>query len=196
MQTDNLKKTFKSFLLNISFQPSYERLAKHSLKMHPYYAIFYEIPDDDIIAAVRRSAFLTEDGKITLWKSREKKILKLTSEHLSVAESVKKAGFNVGPWPFPSYSIEHCKYIPILQCMKCFEYETHPTKNCKSKKDICSECSKENHTYGNCPNPNLAKCVNCLKMGNENPNHITMWNSCPEKKKILKRKRDEKKEKD
>ena len=121
-------------------------------------------------------------------------MIKLTFEHQSVADSVKEKGFSVGGWAIPGHAIRYEEHYPILQCMKCFEFETHATNKCKIKYQICSECACRNHTFRNCPNPNAAKCVNCLKKGSEF-NHRTLANACPEKRKIILRKRKEEQEK-
>ena len=179
--------------LNLTFQPSKERLAQHTLTIRPFNRTILDFSDEQIVAGVRSSVLFTEEPNITLWKNKELKLIKLTFDKLSDAESVKRAGFTVGSWRIPSHSIRHAQYFPILMCMRCFEYESHPTKECKINHDICSECSSKNHTYRNCPRPTPPKCVNCTKKGLD-ANHRTLANTCPEKRRILQRKRQEKAE--
>ena len=191
-QSDQIKSLFKN-QLKLSFIPSRERMAKTTLSIRPFNVAFFDYDDEQILAAIRRAASLTEDAKIILWKDKKLKLIKLTFESHSIAESVKRNGFRVGTWTFTSRSIWYAQHFQILQCMKCFEYETHSTKNCKSKVITCSECASHSHTFRNCPNPRPGRCVNCLKKGND-ANHRTLANNCPEKRKIVNRKRNEKEE--
>ena len=192
IQSNNIKLKLKQ-QLNLTFQPSKERMAQHTLTIRPFNRTIFDYSEEQIVTAVKRSVFFTDDPNITLWKNKELKLLKLTFDRMSDAEKVKKAGFTVGTWKIPSYNIRYAQYFPILMCMRCFEYESHPTKECKLKHDICSECASKNHTYRNCPRPTPPKCVNCTKKGVD-ANHRTLANTCPEKRRILQRKRQEKAE--
>ena len=192
LQRNDIKLKLKQHL-NLTFQPSKERLAQHTLTIRPFNRTIFDFSDEQIIAGVRSSVFFTEEPNITIWKNKDVKLIKLTFNRLSHAESVKNAGFTVGSWRIPSYNIRYAQYFPILMCMRCFEFESHPTKECKIKHDICSECASTNHTYRNCPRPSPPKCVNCTKKG-LNADHRTLANTCPEKRRILQRKRQEKAE--
>ena len=191
IESDVIKSKLKE-KLKLSVLPSHARTAKHTLVMRPFNRAFYDHDDESILNSVRRSAFLTDDAKIQIYKNKNLRLLKLTFEHITVAESVKEVGFRVGPWKVSPQSIDFEEYFQVLQCMKCFEFETHSTKDCKVKYNICGDCAQRNHTYRNCPG-RPPKCVNCLKKGNDF-NHRTLSNACPEKRKILKRKREEKHE--
>ena len=189
MQEENIKRELKN-KLKLSFHPSNARMAKHTLTMRPFNAAIYDYDDQYIIKEVRRAAYLSDDAQIKLYKNKAQRMLKLTFEHQSVADSVKERGFSIGGWSIPNYSIRYEEHFAILQCMKCFEFESHATNQCKIKYQICSECASRTHTFRNCPNPRAAKCVNCLKKGADF-NHRTLANSCPEKRKIILRKRKE-----
>ena len=191
LQNEEIKTKFKQ-QLQLTFQPSAERLAKHTLTIRPYNEAFFDFSEEQILTAVRRAAFLTDEANITIWKDKKLKLLKITFARQTDAESVKKVGFRIGSWKIPNHAISYHEYLPILQCMRCFAYESHSTKNCKAANEICSECAKPHHNFRNCPRPTPPRCVSCLKKGNQNPNHRTLANFCPERRKILKRKRKEK----
>ena len=193
MQRNEVKNKLKEHL-QLSFQPSGERMARHTLTIRPFNVAVFDYSDEQLLAAVRRSAFITDDSSILVYKNKEKKLIKLTFDRQSDAESLKKAGLRIGTWAIPKHRISYAQYFAILMCTRCMAYESHSTKDCKQSYEICSECAQKHHTFRNCPRPTPPQCINCLKKG-KNANHRTLANACPEKRKILARKRKEEAEK-
>ena len=181
--------------IGLQFQPSLERLASCTLVIRPHNASAFDDADDVIAAAVRRAAGAPVDEPITIWRSNDRKTVKLIFQHRTYAETVQKNGFGVGGFYFSKYRIQFGEYFHINQCMKCFEFETHTTRNCKSTTLLCSECGSEGHIWRHCPQPSPPRCINCRKRG-QDCNHRTLANTCPLKKEIIRRKRDEKYQKE
>ena len=88
----------------------------------------------------------------------------------------------------PALSI--CKeiFVEILICFKCYQLEDHPTSSCPKSNDykICSVCASLEHTHRECTSSN-GKCINCEE-GND---HSTLAMSCPFRKQLSKKKRQE-----
>ena len=83
-----------------------------------------------------------------------------------------------------------CKeiFVEILICFKCYQLEDHPTSLCPKSKDykICSLCASLQHTHRECTSSNR-KCINC----EEGTYHSTLAMSCPFRKQVSKKKRQE-----
>ena len=177
--------------IGLSFQPSLERLAGCTLVIRPHNTSAFDDADDVILAAVRRAAGAPADEPISIWKSQDKKTVKLIFQHRTYAETVQTNGFGVGGFYFSKYRIRFGEYFHINQCMKCFEFETHTTRNCQSTILLCSECGSEGHIWRHCPQPSPPRCINCRKRGQDD-HHRTLGNSCPLKKELIRKKRNEK----
>ena len=82
-----------------------------------------------------------------------------------------------------------CKeaYAHLKICHKCYEYETHTQKDCKSTRLVCSECAQHGHNFKNCPAGSHKKCINCTKK-NLPGAHSTMASMCPVRKEAMKAK--------
>ena len=80
--------------------------------------------------------------------------------------------------------ISRDEFISILTCFKCYKMEDHPTKNCRETKDLCSECAEEGHRWAECTSQ-VKRCLNC------GGSHRTLAMACPEKKKWINEKRDQ-----
>ena len=83
-----------------------------------------------------------------------------------------------------------CKeiFVEIWICFKCYQLEDHPTSSCPKSKDykISSLCASLEHTHRECTSRNR-KCMNCEE-GND---HSTLAMSCPFRKQVSKKKRQE-----
>lgn len=104
-------------------------------------------------------------------------------------------GFNMSVQPD---QIKREKFVNLLTCFCCYEFQSHTTNDCPQKNTIlCSECAEIGHTYRECQNPNK-KCVNCFRKGYQNYNHRCLAMACPYKKKLIQEKTEveEKKEED
>ena len=74
-------------------------------------------------------------------------------------------------------------------CFKCYAFDSHYTKECKSKRKVCSNCAEEGHAHyeNRCAPGQKNKCVNCKRQGKRYDHH-TLSNRCPTKKEFINRK--------
>ena len=190
LQTPFITKNLKE-RIGLVFQPSLERLASCTLVIRPHNLATFDAPDEEILSSARRAAGIPPSAPIEIWKSEKLKTIKLTFQHRRDAEAAKKKGLPIGGFFFPAHQIGHDEFFNVMQCMKCYRFEAHTTRECKSNTVICSECSSEGHNYRHCPNPRPPRCINCRREGKDDA-HRTLANSCPAKKEIIRRKRNEK----
>lgn len=64
-------------------------------------------------------------------------------------------------------------YLQPMICGKCLSVG-HTTNKCSQTILTCSHCSETGHTYRNCPhknNPEMKKCVNCVRYNNNSVNN-------------------------
>ena len=190
LHSEYITKYLKEYC-GLNFAPSRERIAKCTLVIRPYNEYVFELSEEEILTAARRAAGVPEEAKINLWRKKENKLIKLTFEHRTHADRAKNTGIGLGGFYFSSKQIEYAEHIPILQCMRCFEFEHHTTSECTAEQATCSECSREGHSFRTCVRPTPPQCVNCLKRGND-PNHRALANDCKVKKEIIRAKRKRK----
>ena len=88
----------------------------------------------------------------------------------------------------PAHNICKENFVKILIFFKCYQLEDHPTSSCPKSKDykICSLCASFEHIHRECTSSNR-KCINC----EEGNNHSTLAMSCPFRKQVSKKKRQE-----
>lgn len=114
-------------------------------------------------------------------------VFKVELETTEMAARLKMRGvlaFNVKISPD---QIETETYIDVQICFNCYKLDDHPTARCpEARKTVCSECSGA-HSFRECPPDAPKRCLNCGGA------HRTMAMSCPQKKEIIKRKREEEK---
>ena len=189
LQTPFITKNLKE-RIGLVFQPSLERLASCTLVIRPHNLATFDAPDEEILSSARRAAGIPPSAPIEIWKSEKLKTIKLTFQHRRDAEAAKKKGLPIGGFFFPAHQIGHDEFFNVMQCMKCYRFEAHTTRECKSNTVICSECSSEGHNYRHCPNPRPPRCINCRREGRDD-DHRTLANFCPAKKEIIRRKRND-----
>lgn len=105
-------------------------------------------------------------------------VLKIICPDTSIANRILENGFNFFNTRVTPQQCEPEKFVHLLICYKCYEIESHPTKDCKITTIVCSECAQEGHTFRSCQSSTKA-CVNCTAPYN---NHRTLAASCPYRK--------------
>ena len=112
-------------------------------------------------------------------------VFKVEFENTQMAERVVANGmlcFNVKISPT---HIQREEYHDIQVCFNCYELDDHIQLHCKQpRQDRCSECTGD-HNYRVC-NSEIKKCLNC------GGSHRTLAMSCPERKHIIKQRKEEK----
>lgn len=119
-------------------------------------------------------------------------VVKIRFADTAITDRVLTNGFLAFNMSVIADQITREKFINLLTCFNCYEYETHTTNNCPHKNvQICSECAQTGHTFRECKEDTKA-CINCKKENNPNYNtHRTLAMACPLKKKQIKDKEDE-----
>ena len=74
------------------FQPSLDRLANCTLMIRTYNLSPFAVPNVDILTSARRAAGLPPSAPVEIWKSEKLNTIKITIQHRSQAETVKKRG--------------------------------------------------------------------------------------------------------
>lgn len=117
-------------------------------------------------------------------------VIKLTCSDTNQTERLLRDGLTMFHTRIPPSNIEQEKFTPILICFKCYQFEKHTTNNCPSKTTVCSECGETGHRHFDCTSTNKT-CLNCPT----NNNHRTLAPSCPYRKRIIKDKEQQLKDK-
>lgn len=120
-------------------------------------------------------------------------IMKIRLEESSMVEKALQKGLLAFNMAISSTQIEQEQYIHIETCYNCYAMEDHQTKDCPhTGLKVCSECSETGHTFKECTNTEKA-CLNCKKVGNSGT-HRTLAMTCPQRKKIINDKINQKKQ--
>lgn len=111
-------------------------------------------------------------------------VCKITFETTEMAIKAEQNGLLLFHVAITPDQIEREEYINVQMCFCCYKLEDHTTKECPDLGNkICSECSQPGHIFNECSST-TKKCINC-----EGP-HRTMSMACPEKKRIIKEKKE------
>jgi hypothetical protein len=138
----------------------------------------------------RSSADLkTEISKLNQWakiteiiKIKEyTHVFKIFCTDVSTASRILSDGFIAFSTKISASQCEPEEFTHILICYKCYQYETHSTKDCKIGYDVCSECAQRGHTYKECPSSEK-RCLNCPP---DNNSHRTLAAKCPFRKSTI-----------
>lgn len=78
-----------------------------------------------------------------IYKFPNSNTLKITFNESAKAIKAQEHGIKLFSMRIPQYNIEQDTYHNLVTCMKCYEIETHTTRNCpqESTYKICSCCS-------------------------------------------------------
>ena len=139
---------------------------------------FYE--DEDIIQNIESK---NEWCKVeSIYKLQTpSKIIKIRFKTTEMAQRALQDGLYILNQKIPSRNIEKEVFIKLKPCYNCFSYN-HITKNCPEEKMIlCSNCASRTHRQSECDNESQ-KCINC------NGDHRTLAAACPIRKKLIKEK--------
>ena len=113
--------------------------------------------------------------------SRIIKVRFLTS---NMAQRAEKEGLIVLNQSIPPRRMERELFIRLTPCNNCYGY-SHESRQCpKEKMTLCDNCRAQGHWQGDCTASAL-RCINC------NGDHRTLAARCPIRKKLIKQKRKE-----
>ena len=114
-------------------------------------------------------------------------LIKIICTETSTATKILDNGLQMFNTRITPQQCEREIYTLILTCFKCYKYEDHPTKQCTSTVQICSECAETGHTFEHCTN-NYKRCINC------NNNHRTLSAGCQVRKQAIANKEQQEKQ--
>ncbi|XP_068206271.1 uncharacterized protein [Palaemon carinicauda] len=114
--------------------------------------------------------------------------LKVRFQQIGQASKVLEEGLDMLGFHHMARQIEREVFVRLRPCYNCYDY-THLAKDCeKPKLTLCSECAADDHRYDQCHSLKK-KCLNCGE------DHRTFTSSCEERKKYLRVKEKEAREK-
>ena len=179
-------------LLKVELEPfiSPEKLANQTVVVYTRSAIVHESTKDEIVQDIKQNDETLEIQEI--WKDREMGVLKLTFKNSTQAKKIIEGGLYLMGFHLNSYDMDYGEYIPIRQCLRCYELETHASRQCRITYDFCGDCATRGHRYDTCTST-VHRCINCINAGKDYNEtlHKARSNTCPIKKQILKDKRQE-----
>ena len=181
-------------LSKVGLEPfiSPEKIARQTVVLYTRSAIIHEATNEEI-----KNYIISKDEQLQIqdiWKGKEMGVVKIQFKNSEQAKKVKENGLKLMGFHLNSFDMDYGEYIPILQCLRCYELETHASRQCRIAYDLCGDCSQRGHRYDVCDSP-VHKCINCIKAGkpHEETLHKARSNTCPLKKEILRNKRQERK---
>ena len=111
---------------------------------------------------------------------------KIVCTDIDTTEKLTRNGLYLYNYRVTPSQIVQEEFIPIQTCFKCYRHEDHPTHQCTTTTQYCSNCAGTGHTYRECSNSTVG-CVNC-KNRNQPYDHHTLAMRCPYRKEIVKEK--------
>ena len=118
----------------------------------------------------------------TLSKLKERKVLKITFKDSTMVDKALEAGLLCCNMSITSSQISRETFTEITICYKCYSFNKHLTRDCKTPTTLCSECSSPEHMWRECRNT-LKKCINC------SGSHATLAPFCPTRRKAIEEKK-------
>lgn len=125
-------------------------------------------------------------------------VVKIRFAETAITDRVLESGFLAFNMSVLPNQIEREKFVNLLTCFNCYQYQDHATKDCPNKDiKVCSECAEIGHSYKDCQEGTPKACINCKKQSNPLfKTHRTLAMSCPIKKTLIKEKTEEDKMKE
>ncbi len=114
----------------------------------------------------------------TLTKLKDKKVLKITFKDSKMVDKALEAGLLCCNMSITADQISRETFTEIIICYKCYSFNKHLTRDCKTPTKSCSECSSPEHMWRECSNT-FKKCLNC------SGSHATLAPFCPKRRKAI-----------
>ncbi len=111
----------------------------------------------------------------TLIKLKEKKVLKVIFMDSTMVDKALEAGLLCCNMSITGSQISRETFTEITICYKCYTFNKHLARDCKTPTTSCSECSSPEHMWRECRST-LKKCLNC-----SGP-HATLAPFCPKRR--------------
>lgn len=123
-------------------------------------------------------------------------VLKIRFAETNIADKALTHGFVGFNLSVQLSQIQRETYTNLLICFSCYKWEDHVTTDCPDKHiKLCSNCAMEGHIWKECPTAEARNC--CKREGrSEFKTHRTMAMAFPIKKRKMREKLDEEKQKE
>jgi len=145
----------------------------------------YNNSTDDIRDEINECNDFLEASSV--FKFPHSNIIKVTCCNQDMAGACIKNGLRMFHMYVPGVDISCEEYHNVKICFKCYELDSHLTYECTKSRDyvICSTCSELGHSFRACTSSSKC-CINC------SGSHSTMAYSCPKRKEIIARLKEDK----
>ena len=177
-------------LLTIGLMPFCppEKMANQTVVVRTRSALIHDATEENL-----KEEILKQHPKLhitSIWKDSRLGIIKIQCQNTNEAKTLrskdlKLKGFTMGP-----EDLETEEFIPISQCLRCYRLDSHTSSQCRDTRMYCGNCGViDQHRHTDCTS--TPDCINCIrdKKAPEDRIHNARSNTCPCKKKILKKKR-------
>ena len=149
---------------NFSFRLTQEQRAKRTLLAKNVDRTILAMTPQQLQKAINtdKDAKKMKVKCISAYINHQYGFIKMQFRSLAETEKVKSTGLLIQGITMPPYALEKEIYIPVKQCMKCYEYD-HYTSSCSATTRICSTCTSTEHRYTQCQmkDPRQFKCCMC-----------------------------------
>ena len=185
LTTERAIKALKEINLKPSIPPQIQ--AKKTLFIRQIDITVGERSENEIMNEIKRNHPTLKIEKVIKIPNRTH-FFKLLCKDIPTAEKVLQDGLLMFHTKISIAQVTQENFVHMQICFKCYQYEDHTTRNCKSHLKICSECAEEGHTHNEC-NSNEKHCINCRRNGMDD-NHRTLAAKCPHRKQTIKEKEE------
>ena len=109
----------------------------------------------------------------------------------TTTNTILNHGFHAFSISVAPYQIALKRTQDVKICFKCYAFDTHFTKECRSTTKICSNCAEQGHTHyeNRCATTQMQKCINCKRSGKPHDHH-TLSTACPTRREHIKKKEE------
>ena len=187
-----LSECCKKLLLEIGLEPfaSPEKVARQTIVVRTYSAIIHRASEAELIQEIRKTHKTINITSI--WKNQAMGILKIVCKTTTEANKLKQTELKLYGYTMKTDNLEYAEYIHITQCLHCYRLDSHVTTACRDNNTYCGECGSTEHRHTECRNTDPG-CINCIRANAPatERRHKARSNMCPQKKRILRKKRRE-----
>ena len=188
-----LSEKCKTKLLTIGLVPFCppEKMANQTVVVRTKSSLIHAATEEQL-----RADILKQHPKVkivSIWKDEQMGIIKIQCLNTDQAKNLRSKDLKLKGYTMGPEDLETGEFIPISQCLRCYRLDSHASSQCRDTKMYCGNCAAiDDHRHADCLQA-TPDCINCIrsKKAPEDRRHNARSNTCPCKKKILKKKRRE-----
>ena len=155
MLSEASRNRFSEQGLELQFPPEYE--ASRTVMLRNVDALIHDMTEAKIVENTPARYVVKKVIKIP----GNSHLLKIMFNAAEMADKAVKDGIEVAFQKFAGKNVDKEIFVPIIPCYRCYAY-THQKRSCLKSEEykVCSNCSREGHTYVNCESSEM-QCINC-----------------------------------